>query len=185
MKWKSVTPASDALDAPDGMVQLWPLSTERAIVPRSEISQPTLPSSRNWSRYHGKVSLSAAAQFLPPSLLRTELPSSAVAMPSRLSKNQMLLRVAWAPPPALRRFQLAPPSVLSQALPNPSARTKRWALKGRKPVSPVTPSGRGTACQVAPLSWVRCTVSPLTAMTVAGSARRKVKKLPLLGDCTV
>jgi hypothetical protein len=116
-------------------------------------------------------------------MLRTELPSSAIAMPSRLSKNQMLLRVAWATPPALRTFQLTPPSVLSQALPNTSARTKRWALNGRKPVSPVTPSGRVRPAG-APLSRC-CTVSPLTAMTVVGSASRKVKKLPLLGDCTV
>ncbi len=68
------------------------------------------------------------------------LPSSAIAMPSRLSKNQMLLSVAWATPPALRRFQLAPPSVLSQALPRASATTKRWALNGRKPLRTWTPA---------------------------------------------
>ena len=132
MKWKSVTPDSEALETPEGIVQVWPLSTERAIVPRSEISQPTLPSPRNWSRYQATVSLSAAAQVLPPSLVRTELPSSAIAMPSRLSKNQMLLRVAWATPPALRRFQVAPPSVLSQVRPLNSREDEALRAEGTK-----------------------------------------------------
>ena len=184
MKWKSATSESEALDAPDGRVQLRPLSTERAIVPRSEISQPTLPSARNWSRYRETVSLSAAAQDLPPSAVRTDVPSSAIARPSRLSKNQMLLKVASATPPALRRFQLAPPSMLSQVLPNSSARTKRSALNARKPLRIWTPGGLGTAVHVAPLSWVRSTALSLTAMTVVGSARRNVSMPPLAGGCT-
>ena len=79
-----------------------PLSIDRVIVPRSEISQPTLPSARNWSRYQGTVSLSAAAQVLPPSRCGPSCRRRRSPGRSRLSKNQTLLRVAWATPPALR-----------------------------------------------------------------------------------
>jgi hypothetical protein len=183
-KWKSVTPDSEALPAPSVVVQVWPLSVVRAIVPRSEISQPTLPSrgtaagTRAPCRSRRRPRSCRRRRFAPscrrwrsPGLAAVEEPD---AVDGRLGDAAGVAQVpgraaVGAEPGAARRIG------------------EDEALRGEGAESAQEGHSRRQrhACQVAPLSWVRCTRLSLTAMTVVASARRQVNAAPFAGGCTV